>query len=209
MKFDVMSLGPYGANCTVACDSCGNAIAIDPGAEAQRVLGALARLGANLSMIFLTHGHFDHISAVNALLERHSVPVLLGEGDGDLVYSQFNKVSPLYVGMRETEHLRLYGPDERIAGFEEEIRIIPTPGHSEGSASLYFPESGVLVAGDTLFRGSVGRTDFPGGSYRKLLSSLRILSALPGNTRVIAGHGEDTTIGEEIASNPYMRDLFV
>ena len=160
MHVRVFPLGPYEANCTLIWRDDGSALAIDPGADGDSVASVLRQSGLALSAVFLTHGHFDHISGVDALLARFPAPVFMHAGDEALAFSRFNLAQPGYGGMARTPLLDL-----------------------------------TLGEGDTLFAGgSYGRTDLPGGSWPQLEQSLKRLAALPGETRVICGHGEETTI---------------
>lgn len=195
MHVRVFPLGPYEANCTLIWRDDGSALAIDPGADGECVVEALRQAGLALSAVFLTHGHFDHISGVDALLARFPAPVFMHAGDEALAFSRFNLAQPGYGGMARTPLLDLtLGEGDAIPGWPE-AKILHTPGHSQGSCCLHFADEALLVAGDTLFAGgSYGRTDLPGGSWPQLEQSLKRLAALPGETRVICGHGEETAI---------------
>ncbi|MBR0057578.1 MAG: MBL fold metallo-hydrolase [Kiritimatiellae bacterium] len=196
IEFHTFPVGPYCANCTVARRG-GEALVIDPGADGDGIADWLDGRGLSLSAVFLTHGHFDHISGVDALVARHPAPVLLHAADKALAFSAFNRAQPGYGGMTPTPLLDV-SPDEGYLPLGwPEARVLHAPGHSPGSCCLYFPGEATLVAGDAIFAGgSYGRTDLPGGSWREMIESLRRLAALPDATRVICGHGPETAIGE-------------
>lgn len=190
-------LGPYGANCTALWRDDGCAVVVDPGADGEAVAEWLSRRGLSLSAVFLTHAHFDHISGVDALVARHSAPVFLHAADEPLAFSRFNTSQPGYAGMSRSPLLDTsLGEGAAVPGWRGSV-VLHTPGHSPGSCCLHFPSEALLVAGDTLFAGSYGRTDLPGGSPAEMRQSLARLRALPPETRVICGHGPETTIGHE------------
>ena len=202
MKIDSIMVGPIMTNCYLLSDETAGVCAlIDPGDEAPRVLDMVARSGCQLQYILLTHGHFDHTSAVRPLLEKHpDVPVYIHEKDavdterGELL---FRKVGP--------ENQRYYKDGDTLPLGGLTLRVLETPGHSEGSVCLLAEGEHVIFAGDTLFRCSCGRCDFPGGDYRKMLTSLARLAALEGDWRVLPGHDMETTLDFERRNNPYMR----
>ncbi len=198
-KLDIRAIpvGPLGTNCYLLCDH-GECCLIDPGEEASRLLRLVAESGCTLRYILLTHGHFDHYTAVADILAVHGdLPVYIHEGD----------IS------EETEQLRFRRLDDRNQRFYAEgdtlplgnlsIRVLETPGHSRGSVVLQ--AENVLFTGDTLFAGSCGRTDFPGSSPRDMQASLHRLAALDGDYFVLPGHGDFSTLEDERRSNPYIR----
>lgn len=207
IHFKSMPLGPYGANCTILWNDEGKTLVIDPGAEPECVIEALERLSLTPSAIFLTHGHFDHISGVDGLVAKYQMPVIMHAEDEELAFCDLNLSQPGYSGMARGGRLILINDDDgegAVTKYFPSCRVIHTPGHSRGSCCLHFPEDSLLIAGDTLFAGSIGRTDLPGGSYAEIMNSLRGLAALPPETRVICGHGPSTTIGHEKAYNPFL-----
>ena len=202
MKIQALQVGSIGTNCYILCDEAAKVCAvIDPGAEPELILSAAEKLDCTVDKILLTHGHFDHTSAVRPLLEKYpDVPVYIHEKDaadterGELL---FRKVGP--------ENQRFYKEGDTLPLGSLTIRVLETPGHSEGSVCLLVEGQNVLFAGDTLFRCSCGRCDFPGGDYRKMLTSLGRLASLEGNLRVLPGHDRETTLDYERRVNPYMR----
>ena len=178
------------------------ALVIDPGDEAQELAGEIADAGLSLKGILLTHGHFDHIGGVPALVERYGVPVYIHPDDAGLYASPANCMPPWFAAVRGLPPVTSEVP--QAAGLS--FAVLHTPGHSPGCVCYHFPAEGIVFSGDTLFANSVGRTDFPGGHVADLMSSIRnVLFALPDRTRVLPGHNEPTTIGTEKTSNPFVR----
>lgn len=190
--------GSYEVNCTILHDG-DSAYVVDPGAEAERIIALLEERKLAAKAILLTHAHFDHIGAVPALQARYpGLPVYAGAGDMGMFGHPFNQMPPEYPLVARPENLR----DAReLEGFE----AIDTPGHTPGGVCWHLAADRLLLSGDTLFAGSVGRTDFPGGSMSRLMESLAKLAALPDDTEVIPGHRPFTTIGREKATNVFMR----
>lgn len=201
MKIDSIRVGPIMTNCYLLCDEeAGLCALIDPGDNAQRVERMVADSGCDLQMILLTHGHFDHCSAVRPLLALHpDVPVYIHRGDtvdpgvrNDLKFPRLDE-----------HNQRYYAEGDVITLGSIRLTVWETPGHSRGSVCLI--GDGFIFAGDTLFRGSCGRTDFPDGSYEDILHSLGRLGRLEGNYRVFPGHEGFTQLDLERQFNPYLR----
>ena len=199
MKITSLQVGPIMTNCYLLCDETAKVCAlIDPGDDAPQVERMVAQSGCTLQYILLTHGHFDHTSAVRPLLEKYpDVPVYIHEKDavdterGELL---FRKVGP--------ENQRYYKEGDTLTLGSLTIRVMETPGHTQGSVCLLVGD--VMFSGDTLFRGSCGRTDFAGGDPKAMVASLDRLAALPGNYKVYPGHEGSTSLEYERRFNPYM-----
>ncbi len=204
MHVEVIPVGTFGANCCILWDNPALAWVVDPGADGAQILRRMEKLGVTAGVVVLTHAHFDHISALNEILAEFPVPVYMNAADAVLAFSPSNSMPPYPA----TERPALLVTDKKdghmLACGGLTAQIIHTPGHTPGGWCLYFEKDKLLVAGDTLFAGSVGRTDFPGGSMEELEASLQKLKALPDDTRVICGHGPMTTIGVEKRDNPYL-----
>lgn len=204
MKYDVLPVGAFESNCCILWEDPALAWVIDPGADSGAILGFLNKRGLKVGVVVLTHAHFDHISALNEILAVYPVPVYLHPEDAVFAFSPLNAMPPYSSTARPATLVTDKKDGDTLACGGLTAEILHTPGHTPGGWCLYFEKDNLLVAGDTLFAGSVGRTDFPGGSMAKLEASLQRLKKLPDNTRVICGHGPLTTIGAEKRSNPYL-----
>ena len=207
MIHEIFPVGLLGCNCSVIGDeSTREALVIDPGDEIDRILVVLAKHQLTLKQIFITHAHIDHVGGAMKLKAATGAPILLNKNDYALL--KMLDVQAAWIGAPSPGAVEidqsLDDQDKVQCGAIHGVAM-HTPGHTEGSMCLYFPLEKKLVAGDTLFAGSIGRTDLPGGSFNKIITSLhdRVL-ALPDETIVIPGHGELTTIGEERQSNPFL-----
>lgn len=206
---ETFPVGPLLCNCVILGDErTRTAIAIDPGDEIERVVAALKRHGLRLVGIIATHGHIDHVGGFETLKRITGAPTRLHEADVPLyeqlaMQAQWLGIAPPLAGSID------HGLDEQngLSFGDVQIDVRHTPGHSPGSVSLVLPQATPIVfSGDTLFAGSVGRTDLWGGSFDALLHSIRTkLLTMPDDTIVIPGHGPATTIGQERASNPFLQ----
>ncbi|NLL82815.1 MAG: MBL fold metallo-hydrolase [Lentisphaerae bacterium] len=205
MNSEIIVVGSFEVNCVVIWDDPKLAWVIDPGADPDAIMGFLKRHDLEVGLYFLTHGHIDHISALDGVLAKHPAPVHLHSGDVAWAFSNLNRFPPYNrVPQRPATLQPTSTPAERLAVGGVTAEIIETPGHSPGGQCLWFKDGDLLISGDTLFASSVGRTDLPGGSGRVLQESLRRLTKLPEQTLVIPGHGPTTTIGDEKRHNPYI-----
>jgi hydroxyacylglutathione hydrolase len=207
MILESFPVGPLACNCTILGDEeKQEAIVIDPGDEVAGIHRRLSELGLALKQILITHAHIDHVGGALKLKQLTGAPIFLNQGDLPLL--QMMDQQAAWLGVRTPETA---APDEAltdglIVGLARyPAEVIHTPGHTQGSVCLHFAPLKLLIAGDTLFAGSIGRTDLPGGDFDQILDSIhsRVL-ALPDETRVLAGHGPDTTIGAERKSNPFL-----
>lgn len=204
VKSKIIPVGLYEANCIILWNESNKALIIDPGADADLITEYIEKAKLEPVAVFLTHGHFDHVSGVDGILEKYTLPVYLHSGDKELLFCDLNISQPGYprimredainYSLEEGDEIPLFGG-----------KILHTPGHSKGSTCLYFESDKLLISGDTLFSGSIGRTDLPGGSYMQIMKSLKRLTELPDETMVISGHGPITNIRSEKLDNPYLQ----
>jgi len=207
MIHEILPVGPLQCNCSVIGDDVSReAIVIDPGDDIQRVLAIVAKHNLRVKQIVITHAHIDHVGGAMKLRAATGAPILLNQNDYELL--KMLDVQATWIGVPspgEVEIDQSLGESDTVQAGSLVASVLHTPGHTEGSICLYFPTEKKLIAGDTLFAGSIGRTDLPGGSYRKIIDSLHgKLLELPDDTIVVPGHGPITTIGEERQSNPFL-----
>ena len=200
MKVKVLCVGPIGTNCYILEDEeAGLAAVIDPGDEADKILKALREDGVTVEYILLTHGHYDHTTAVPELhkaLPQAKIYIHRADANG-----AGNQLFPL---AGQVEGLRYYDEGDELKLGTLTIQVLHTPGHSKGSVTLKVAD--VLFCGDTLFAGSCGRTDFAGGSYAEIMDSLKRLGELEGDFYVCPGHDITSTLERERRSNPFLRE---
>ncbi len=209
MIHKVLPVGLLQCNCSVLGDeSSREAIVVDPGADIPRILNTLAADQLTVKQIVITHAHFDHIAGALQLQQITGAPILYNQLDLPLVAIMDQQAAWVGLSMPTPEVLP---PDHSLEdGDKVEVRgitgtTILTPGHTPGSICLHIPAENLLIAGDTLFAGGIGRTDFPGGSHAQLLNSIRTrLLPLPAETTVLPGHGPATTLADERETNPFL-----
>jgi hydroxyacylglutathione hydrolase len=202
-----LSLGPIGTNCFLVRSGpdSADAVVIDPGADAAGIDRALAETGAVCAAILLTHSHYDHFGALAELAERTGAPVWLPEGELD-VFRHPDRFFPGFGVPAYAGNAMLLSGGETVEAAGVSFQVRHVPGHSPGHVAYY--ADGHLFSGDVLFHGSVGRTDLPFGDWDTLLESIRSLAdAYPPETVVHSGHGPDTTLGAELARNPFLAEL--
>jgi glyoxylase-like metal-dependent hydrolase (beta-lactamase superfamily II) len=205
---DTFPVGLLQCNCTILADvDSGEAIVVDPGADVARILRYLADHKLTLQQIFVTHGHIDHVGGAVTLRKATGAPIYMNQHD--LPQLDMMDVQAGWLGVQPPE---VAPPDvDAVAGVKAVAggwsgEVLATPGHTEGSICLYFADRELLLAGDTLFAGSIGRTDLPGGNSRAILRSIHdVLSPLPESTVVVPGHGLETKIGIELMTNPFLQ----
>lgn len=208
MIHEILIVGPLQCNCSILGDEASReAIVVDPGDNISGIVATLQKHQLTLKQIIVTHAHIDHIAGAQRLKQLTGAPILYNQNDLPLV-----KMMDIQAGWLGIPTPEVAPPDASledgqvisITGLTGSI--LHTPGHTEGSVCLYLPQQSMLLAGDTLFAGSVGRTDLPGGNTQKLIQSIHAsLLTLPDEVIVIPGHGAKTTIGTERESNPFLQ----
>ena len=207
MIHEILPVGPLACNCSILADQdTRRATVVDPGEDIQKILGLLARHRLTVEQIVITHAHIDHVGGAVLLKRLTGAPIYMNQLDLPLL-----KMMDMQAGWLGVAPPEVATPDVdacdllalRIA--DQPAQVLHTPGHTEGSICLHLPTTQLLLAGDTLFAGSIGRTDLPGGDLQKILRSLKErLLILPDATRVIPGHGTATSIGLERETNPFL-----
>lgn len=210
MIHEILQVGPLRCNCSIFGDeSTREAIVVDPGDDLSEIQSILDRHRLRVTAIVITHAHIDHIGGAEKLRASSGAPVYMNENDRFLSGSLAMQATWLGVAAPKDPGIDVAARDGDIVSLAQSaFHILHTPGHTPGSISLWIPTEKKLVAGDTLFRDSIGRTDLPGGNFHQELASIRDkLWALPDESVVIPGHGENTTIGREKEFNPFLAGL--
>jgi hydroxyacylglutathione hydrolase len=207
MFHKILPVGVLQCNCSIVGDEqMHEAMVIDPGDQVQEILTVLQQANLNLKYIVITHAHIDHIGGAMKLKAATGAPILLNQNDQALL--KMLDMQAAWVGMGSPGVVQVdesLKDGQRLQIGDISSQVIETPGHTEGSICLLFSAEKKLVAGDTLFAGSIGRTDLPGGSFDKIMRSIHTrLMALPDDIDVIPGHGPVTTIGQERETNPFL-----
>ncbi len=208
MIHEVLPVGPLQSNCSVVGDEATReAMVIDPGADVEHILDVVARHKLKVTQIVLTHAHIDHVGGTMQLKRLTGAPVLMHADDATLLEAVPSQAA--WLGMQPPDAVKVDrwlkdGDELKVGGLT--ATVLHTPGHTQGCVCLYFAAEEKLIAGDTLFAGSVGRTDLPGGDYDKLMDSLQNkIMPLPDSVEVTTGHGPMTFIGVERGSNPFLQ----
>ena len=208
MIHEILPVGPLQCNCSIIGDGKSReAIVIDPGDDIADILAMIQKHNLMVKQIVITHAHIDHVGGAMKLRQATGAPILLNQNDYTLL--KMMDIQAAWIGMQSPGKVDIdhsIGEQETVQAGSLLANVMHTPGHTEGSICLYFPAEKKLIAGDTLFAGSIGRTDLPGGSFEKIMRSLheKVL-ALPDETTVIPGHGPVTTIGDERETNPFLK----
>jgi hydroxyacylglutathione hydrolase len=210
MIHEIIPVGILQCNCSIFGDEQSHeAVVIDPGDEIQRILAILAKHQLRVKAIIITHAHIDHIGGAQKLKAATGAPVYMNAKDQPL--SEHLDTQAAWLGMTTPERTKIdvdAREGEKVVLGPAEFQVLHTPGHTQGSISLWIPAENKLIAGDTLFLDSIGRTDLPGGDYEQILRSIHDkLLPLEDTTAVIPGHGPTTTIGRERARNPFLQGL--
>ena len=210
MIHEIFPVGPLACNCSILADeTTRKATVVDPGDDLETILAILKKHHLTVEQILITHAHIDHVGGAVQLKRLTGAPIYMNQRDLPLLKMMDVQAGWLGVATPEVAVPDVDASDLlalRIA--EEPAQVLHTPGHTEGSICVHLPAPKLLLAGDTLFAGSIGRTDLPGGDLKKILRSLKErLLPLADETRVIPGHGEETSIGQERETNPFLTNL--
>ena len=205
IEIKTIVIGMVSTNCMLITNKAtGETLIIDPGYEAERISKEITKLNIQPVAILLTHGHFDHVMAVDELRDEYNIPVYICKDEEELLGSSILNHSAKYGIAYQTKADELLNDNQRLCLAGINIEVIHTPGHTSGSCCYYLPDEALLISGDTLFYGTVGRTDFETSSGADMrLSIKRLLTTLPEDVQVLPGHGDSTTIGHEKRYNPF------
>ena len=208
MIHEILPVGPLQCNCSVIGDEATReAMVIDPGDDIEEISAILRKHNLKVKQIVITHAHIDHVGGAMKLRALTGAPILLNQNDYALL--KMLDVQATWIGMKSPGEVKIdaeLGHGDSLSAGALSAKVIHTPGHTEGSVCLYFPDEALLIAGDTLFAGSIGRTDLPGGSFEKIMRSIHHqVLVLPDETLVVPGHGPKTTIGDEREGNQYLK----
>lgn len=200
-----LAVGPLMANCFICgCSKTKEAVVIDPGGDADRILLSLADSNLNVKYIINTHGHFDHVSANGKLKDATGADILIHPLDAGMLEQLSSNAAFFGISVENSPPCdQTIEENDTVSFGDITLKVLHTPGHTPGGISLY--TNGIVFVGDTLFAGSIGRTDFPGGDFDTLISSIKTkLFRMDDEMRVLSGHGPETTIGKEKRYNPFV-----
>src|ERR1035437_8853714 len=210
MIHEILPVGMLQCNCSIFGDEeSREALVVDPGDDIARILEVVEKHGLTVKAIVITHAHIDHIGGAQKLKQATGAPVYMNPDDEEL--QEMLEAQAAWLGVAPTQPVTIDSAakdGDRLVVGATEFHVLHTPGHTRGSISLWLPQERKLIAGDTLFRDGIGRTDLPGGDGRQILRSIHEkLMPLPDDTAGIPGHGDPTTIGREIRSNYFLQGL--
>ena len=206
MKIYRLEVGMLATNCYIAMnEELKEGVIVDPGGDAARIMSLVDELGINVAAIFVTHGHSDHIGALSQVREATGAPVYISEEDADMLTKADRNLSMYMTSSiicKPADYFFKEGEDVTIAGMT--FKVYATPGHTKGGVCLHVGD--IVFAGDTVFCESIGRTDFPGGSYKQIIESIKTkILVLDDDTRLLPGHGPATTVAWERKRNPFLQ----
>ena len=207
MEFTIVPVTPYQQNCSLVWDAAGNSVLVDPGGEAERLLAEVARRELSVRRILLTHGHLDHVGAAAELRDRLGVPVVGPHADEAFWLDSLPQQAELFGFPPATALVpdQWLAEGDRIEVGELRFDVLHCPGHTPGHVVFYAPDARLAFVGDVLFKGSIGRTDFPRGNHRALIAAIRDkLFPLGDDVRFVPGHGAMSTFGHERLENPFL-----
>ncbi len=207
MKLECLTVGPFQENCYLFWDEkTKNGLIFDPGDEADRIIQTVEEIGFEPAAVLLTHGHCDHIGALADVTKKWSLPVYIGRGEESYLSDPNLNGSAFFDMPIKAPKPDFLVEDEKLYSFDTiDLRVLSTPGHTLAGVCYLDEKEGVLFCGDTLFQGSIGRTDLPGGSFDKLIASIqKKILTLPDDIVCLPGHGPATTVGAERNNNPFL-----
>ncbi|MFA7405525.1 MAG: MBL fold metallo-hydrolase [Pelobacteraceae bacterium] len=206
MIFEILVVGPLAVNCFIlGCEETREGVVVDAGDDAARIIAAVERHGLHIGHVINTHGHFDHVGANRRVVERFNSRLLIHEEDAAMLARASVVASSYGIAGENSPLPDGFLTDGMVIGFgKHTLKVLHTPGHTQGGCCLYIKDEKTVITGDTLFADSIGRTDLPGGSHEQLLESIQTkLFTLPDDVVAYPGHGPKTTIGHEKRHNPY------